>query len=727
MDTRWKSRGVLAAWAILFTFGIGGILNVLSDGSAYAKKDYFRTAGFAHQLDRFVDYLVLFELNAVSLEEAKERLEVSADEIEQYRYQYGGVAQRIEDIHGAYDDRIQEAKGSGAASVAEFYTKERDRKIEEVKLEFTSDEAVRAKLLKEKEASVEEHYRSQERLRAEFRRLQETFAYAFTNIETGESFSNATFERDEMLFVRDYRTLTTEDRPFYFYYAEPQSFLKDDRAFEGKIGVRKTAPATSFVMERYREFPYKRGAFFLYAALAGLALVGCYRLYRKHPIPALAAAFEAKLEGPYSRIPMDVRAVLFAIGVMASIGMLFSAEEAITAGTVAGRIGETVLNLLFATGFVSLTLLQARMLRSRVGSRASWRTALAYRATQRLKAAFRIRSVAARAFLPLVASFVLGAGLVMVGIEEEMIAVYIPMVLLLGAPLAWFVVRRAGDFNRIALHTRELAKGNLGGELRIRGESALAALAADVDTLAAGVKASLSEQAKSERLKTELVTNVSHDLRTPLTSIITYAKLLKQEHVTEEDREAYIEIIDRKSQRLKALIDDLFEASKMASGHVQLAKERIDLVQLLQQALAENNEAIRSSTLQFRVTTPDDPVYALVDGQKLWRVFDNLIGNCLKYALEHTRVYIAVTASADQALITFKNVSKYELNENVDELFERFKRGDASRNTEGSGLGLAIAKGIVELHEGRLTLAVDGDLVKAAVTLPIEPEEERRR
>jgi len=722
LDTRWRNRGILAAWALLFTFGIGGILNALSDGSAYAKKDYFQTAGFEHQLDRFVDYLVLFELNDVPLEEAKERLEVTADEIEQYRYRDGGVAQRIEDIHGAYDDRIEEAKASGAGSVADFYVAERERKIEEAKLEYTSDEAVRAKLLKEKEASVEAHYRSQERLRAEFRRLQETFAYSFTDIETGESFENGGFERSEMLFVREYRTLTTEDRPFYFYYAEPRQFPVEAGAFEGRIGVRKTAPATSFVMEQYQDFPAERFAFFLYAALAASALFGCFRLYRKHSIPALAAAFEAKLAGPYSGIPMDVRAVLFAISVVASIGMLFSAEETVTTGYVAGRIGGTLFNLLLGTGFVSLTLLQARMLRSHVGSRASWRTALAYRATQRLKAAFRIRSVAARAFLPLGASFLLGAGLLMVAAEEDMIFLYFPMAVLLGAPLAWFVVKRAGDFNRIALHARELAKGNPCDELRIRGNSALATLAADVNTLAAGVKASRSEQAKSERLKTELVTNVSHDLRTPLTSIINYAKLLKQEHVTEEDREAYIEIIDRKSQRLKALIDDLFEASKMASGHVHLARERIDLVQLLQQALAENNEAIRSSTLQFRVTAPDEPVYALVDGQKLWRVFDNLIGNCLKYAMEHTRVYIAATATADQAVITFKNVSKYELNENVDELFERFKRGDASRHTEGSGLGLAIAKSIVELHEGRLELAVDGDLVKAAVTLPIEPE-----
>ncbi len=711
---------MLAAWAILFTYGIGGILNVLSDGSTYLKKDYFQTPDFAAQLDRFVDYLSLFELNALPIEAAKARLEVTADEIEAYRYRFGDAPQRLEELREDYDARISEAKASGAQSVAEFYAAERDRKIEEVTLEFTSDEAVRTKLLKEKEAAVEDHYRSLERQRAEFRTLKETFAYRFTNIETGETFANATFDRGETLFIREYRTLTTEDRPFYFYYAEPRLFTADAGVFEGKIGVWKTAPATSVVMERYNDFHKERIAFFAYVVLAALALLGCVRLYRKASIPELAASVEAKLEGPYAGVPMDVRTIAFVVSGVAAVGLLFSADEMLAAGSLAGRIGEALSHLLLTAGVVSLTLLQARLLRSRIDSRASWRSALAYRATQRLKAAFRIRSVAAQAFLQLAFAFLLGAGLVMVGIDDEMIVVYIPMVLILGIPLAWFVVKRVGYFNRIALHARQLAQGNLNGDLPVQGKSALATLAADVNTLAAGVKSSRSEQAKSERLKTELVTNVSHDLRTPLTSIITYTKLLKQELVTEEDRAAYIEIIDRKSQRLKALIDDLFEASKMASGHTRLAKERIDLVQLLQQTLAENNEAIQSSALQFRVATPEEPVYALVDGQKLWRVFDNLIGNCLKYALEHTRVYIAVIAKSDQAVISFKNVSKYELNENVDELFERFKRGDASRHTEGSGLGLAIARSIVELHEGSLTLDVDGDLVKAAVTLPIE-------
>jgi signal transduction histidine kinase len=235
-----------------------------------------------------------------------------------------------------------------------------------------------------------------------------------------------------------------------------------------------------------------------------------------------------------------------------------------------------------------------------------------------------------------------------------------------------------------------------------------------------GVKTSLSEQAKSERLKTELITNVSHDLRTPLTSIITYTEILKSGEVSGEDRSAYLEIIDRKSKRLKVLIDDLFEVSKMASGNIELRKEKVDLVQLLQQALAEHDNAIGESNLHFRVTNPGVPLFSRVDGQKLWRVFDNLIGNILKYSLENSRVYIAIAAVKGQAVITFKNVSKYELNDQSEELFERFKRGDKSRHTDGSGLGLAIAKSIVDLHEGSLDIDTDGDLFKVSISLKLE-------
>jgi signal transduction histidine kinase len=279
------------------------------------------------------------------------------------------------------------------------------------------------------------------------------------------------------------------------------------------------------------------------------------------------------------------------------------------------------------------------------------------------------------------------------------------------------LLKSTGYLNKIIENTDELATGKMGADLPVKGRSVLAKLAGNINILKHGVKKSKTEQAKSERLKTELITNVSHDLRTPLTSIITYSELLKTQDLSEADRTAYIEIIDRKSQRLKVLIDDLFEASKMASGSVELVKEKVDLVQLLQQALAEHNGTLENAGLQLRIATPEKPVYAMVDGQKLWRVFDNLIGNILKYSLENTRVYITLKQYDGEASFTFKNVTRYELSENVEELYERFKRGDESRNTEGSGLGLAIAKSIVDLHEGEMDIGVDGDLFKVTITL----------
>jgi signal transduction histidine kinase len=155
----------------------------------------------------------------------------------------------------------------------------------------------------------------------------------------------------------------------------------------------------------------------------------------------------------------------------------------------------------------------------------------------------------------------------------------------------------------------------------------------------------------------------------------------------------------------------------MASGSIELSKQKVDIVQLLQQSLAEYNETIQASQVQFRVSNPEHPLYAFVDGQKMWRVFENIIGNMINYSLENTRAFISVKEEQTQVIITFKNISKYELSENTDELFERFKRGDESRHTEGSGLGLAIAKSIVDLHGGALDLEVDGDLFKVTVIL----------
>ncbi len=202
-----------------------------------------------------------------------------------------------------------------------------------------------------------------------------------------------------------------------------------------------------------------------------------------------------------------------------------------------------------------------------------------------------------------------------------------------------------------------------------------------------------------------------------MTSIITYTDLLKAPELSNEERLSYAGILDRKSQRLKTLIEDLFDVSKMASGNIELERTKLDFAQLLQQALAEHAEDIEQSGLDFRVTIGDKPLYIYADGQKWWRMLDNLILNSLKYALPGTRVFVSLTEIAGEAKFVIKNITRFELGDNPDELFERFKRGDASRQTEGSGLGLAIAQSITELHGGVLKIEVDGDLFKVTVTV----------
>ena len=223
------------------------------------------------------------------------------------------------------------------------------------------------------------------------------------------------------------------------------------------------------------------------------------------------------------------------------------------------------------------------------------------------------------------------------------------------------------------------------------------------------------EEAKSQNMKTELITNVSHDLKTPLTAIITYVNLLKKEDITEEERKLYIATLDQKSQRLKVLIEDLFEVSKAHSGNVKMNFMDIDVVSLLKQVRSEMDEQIKKSELQFRWTLPEEKIILSLDGQRTYRVFENLLNNILKYTMPHSRVYIDMSSSEADVRIVFRNVSEIELDYDARRLTDRFVRGDSARNSEGSGLGLAIVKSFVELQNGSFHVEVDGDLFKAII------------
>lgn len=231
-----------------------------------------------------------------------------------------------------------------------------------------------------------------------------------------------------------------------------------------------------------------------------------------------------------------------------------------------------------------------------------------------------------------------------------------------------------------------------------------------------GFEKAVSEEVKSQSMKTELISNVSHDLKTPLTSIITYIDLLKDENLSDDKRNEYIDTLDRNSLRLKNLIDDLFEVSKVNSGNVQLNIVDVDIVALIQQAKFELSDQFNNKNLIFKTNYPNEKITLPLDSLKTYRVFENLLINISKYALANTRVYIDIIDHGDEIEISFKNISADEIMVSEDKLVERFVQGDTSRNTSGSGLGLAIAKSFTEVQKGTFKIAIDGDLFKAIVT-----------
>lgn len=282
---------------------------------------------------------------------------------------------------------------------------------------------------------------------------------------------------------------------------------------------------------------------------------------------------------------------------------------------------------------------------------------------------------------------------------------------------AWFTLRKVQSFNAIKDGVIRIKEGDITHSINAGEKGEFANLAANINSITDGLKKAVDNELKSERLKTELITNVSHDIRTPLTSIITYVDLLKKE-TDPSKAKTYIEVLDQKSKRLKILTDDLFEAAKASSGNIPTHLERIDIVSLLTQGLGELSEKIEESALEFRLDQSKDKIYITADGKLLWRSIENVLSNIFKYALKGSRVYIDIEDLGNEVLLTFKNISAYELNISADELMERFKRGDESRNSQGSGLGLSIAKSLVEAQKGKFTIQIDGDLFKSQIVMP---------
>lgn len=301
-------------------------------------------------------------------------------------------------------------------------------------------------------------------------------------------------------------------------------------------------------------------------------------------------------------------------------------------------------------------------------------------------------------------------------------------------PLFWIVAHLAvipaflyvaSMVHTLRLAARRMAEGDLTGHVDTSHmRSICKEHGDDLNHIADGMAIAVEERLKSERMKTELITNVSHDIKTPLTSIINYASLISAEPCENERITEYAKVLVRQSDRLKRLIEDLVEASKASTGNLEVHPAPCDAGVFIEQAAGEYEEKLEKAGLTLVTSKPEQEVRIMADGRRMWRVFDNLMNNICKYAQSGTRVYLMLELLDGQAVFSFKNISREPLNVSAEELMERFVRGDASRNTEGNGLGLSIARSMTELQGGTLTLSVDGDLFKAILCFPILPADE---
>ncbi|MFS0862926.1 histidine kinase dimerization/phospho-acceptor domain-containing protein [Fredinandcohnia sp. 179-A 10B2 NHS] len=709
MATKWKNS-IWLLTSLLVTFGLIGGSVLVNNANQYLFVDYFETNNFNHERNEIWHYISKYEIYDIPFEEAHSNLIVTKGEIDVARSKLSDLSDQLELINNEYNYGIEEAKQAGETEKAEKLTVERDKELEKMRSYFEDDEYTKDQLLKEKEKELDAYYEELENMENVYEEYKQFFAFYLKDKETGEIYTNLSgkdekyFTEETMLFIEDWDYILTP--------IGPPGVSLEEKKLVGKLGVKKDV-SESVMSHSYLEFLKNQKVFYGLAIGGIIALLAGLFLFTKMKIKEIRIAKRF--------IPIDINTVLVVILGVVSFLVLWDSKDIFFYISSKRKLLFNFTILLVLVGF---TLLFLKLIQNRLNDKenrkADFQNSLLYKGYKAISEAFLNRSIGVQTLLLLsvIIAFVPGGFFLANRWYNSPLQNFILLLLIfipVAVPIIYLILKRAGYFNIILKHTSELVEGNLAPDLVVKGNSPLATLAANINELKSGVEFSQREQLKSERLKTELITNVSHDLRTPLTSIISYSELLKKPGLSEEERISYIEIIDRKSKRLKFLIEDLFEASKMASGNIELEKTRIDLNQLLEQALAEHEEKIKDSSLQFRVSNSGVPVYANIDGQKVWRVFDNLIGNILKYSLEHTRVYIQVKEEKGKAIITFKNVTKYELGENVDELFERFKRGDTSRHTEGSGLGLAIAKSIVDLHGGNMDIGLDGDLFKVTV------------
>jgi signal transduction histidine kinase len=675
-------------------------------------RQYFDSDSFKKELGSSFKNIYTLYTTYENYESKPDDAKINQEELKNMKENYDSqVKERISQTEYIYRAEIDQAESNKNNDRAKRLVEERDKKIDEIKKADTKTiDDIKKELVTRNNKDYENIKKAVQSTTTIMYYMWNSNKEVFTNIKNITDVNNYISSKSSYNIYFPEAT----DRNNNIMYIN-NFFLSKN--MKGYIIIPKESEAYSYFQGNYKYYSSLRirAIAELIISLISLAAVALLLKHlKKNSIESLA--YIEKFKTLCLKIPIDARLVL----------LIFYTFFMLDVGNTGGRIigwpsSQQIMPHLFAIIYILFAYICAPDIKALINDRSNlreyWNTSLTFKLQNMLEKSIKNKGLFFRIAIFILIACTGGTAIIITVLASSsgseggillFLAIYCLFILI-------FIIFKAIHLDEIIKATNEIAAGNLNYTLKDKGNGILSKMAHNINNLQVGVKMAVESQMKSDRLKSELITNVSHDLKTPLTSIINYVDLLKREELTKEEMQDYIGVLDRKTQRLKVLIEDLFEASKMATGAVELNIEKVDVAQLLTQSLAEFDEKIKTSSLIFKVTIPCQKIYANLDGKKTWRVFENLIGNAIKYSQPSTRVYIELTENENNILITIKNISTYEMDFNVDEIFERFKRGDVSRATEGSGLGLAIAKSIVDLQGGKLTIEIDGDLFKAIV------------
>ena len=408
----------------------------------------------------------------------------------------------------------------------------------------------------------------------------------------------------------------------------------------------------------------------------------------------------------YDKVPLEIVTILYFLGILLNVAIVADLSYS-------GILYSIIICIIDFILFYIFSIITLETIVKRIKTKTLLKSTLIYFICHEIKKTYTNRKVTTKVILLFLAFSIILFTLVALAMDSAFF-----VLILIGYLFAvlWLLIQAAIKFNKVREAVKSIYEGNTNirlNETEMKG--VLKELTIYINDIAGGLSNAINQSSKSERLKTEPITHVSHDIKTPLTSIINYVDLLKKEKMPNEKCTEYLMILENKSQRLKKLTEDLIEASKASSGNIKLNIERINVNELVKQISGEFEDRFKAKGLEEILTLPEEEIFINADGRYMYRVLENIYSNAAKYALENTRVYMDIIPKQKTVVIQMKNVSKEKLNISVDELMQRFVRGEASRNTEGSGLGLSIANSLTELQGGKFHIYLDGDLFKVTI------------